>query len=669
MTSNDVTYRDGTEITDTDIASMDNLQESGDYDKLAQMLAKFLREKKYGKTTRESLAQSVLRNFAIAKRSEDRAMQSSNKADSIEQRYNEQIAGSTNDNEVIDFRHSDAFSRTFTTAKKRADFIEDVLTDMRVNVQWFGADNTGQEDCWQALKDAVDFIKLYDLHVLYMPHGTYKITKNTQKIVLPDRVTVLGDRAEIKIDDDSSIPGKSSIFRGGEKFLKFQGIHAVSSLKEENNGTNPIQFYMNNNQNEEIQIVDCDMSYFRYVVMSSDACKRVFAVNNKFSYCVRDCIRMLNCLNAFCYNNEFSHCGDDVIALHYTSTIPYSYDNVSINIEYNTLIESQGIGLLGVDNAIVANNMFLHSINTTLKTGLPKTGSEGKRSKNIIFRDNIIDTPVHNDELTWRVGMQLNDQTYNFSMINNKFTNAHPVSTISMVNWEDGTIHEDVPVKVGDMTLMWQHGTGDSWDITRNQFTCGAGSYTTDGSIYSNNYIHLEAVTRLNINFNQFEDFIVRPIVFGSETTAKYAKVDDNYFDGDLNNRLHLPSKGAFTFNNQLNLVDKQPAELTRNEIRNVSSNGFSTGGNRVLTDFTGDKNIGVTYIFSLGDKIVPYSEKQGIINDIPDYVTELPTRGWFYKNTVLRYTGNNPKLLGWKRKTTGFGGDESSSWQRLEVA
>lgn len=668
MTSNDVTYRDDKPITKADIASMDNLQESGDYEQLGQMLATFLREKKYGKPTRESLAQSVLRNFAIAKRSEDRAMQSSNKADSIEQRYNEQIAGSTNDNELIDFRHSDAFSRTFTTAKKRADFIEDVLTDMRVNVQWFGADNTGQEDCWQALKDAVDFIKLYDLHVLYMPHGTYKITKNTQKIVLPDRVTVLGDRAEIKIDDDSSIPGKSSIFRGGEEFLRFENLNVTSNLKENQTRANPVQFYVNTDTNDEIQIVNCSFSYFRYIVMSSAACKKVVAVNNHYAWNDGDTIRMLNCLDAYIANNTFEHCGDDTVSLHYNGKAPYDYDNVSLKIVYNRFVESQGIGLLGCDNAIVSHNLFLHTFNTILKTGLPDTGTEGKRSKNIIFSDNIIDSPVHNPDWSARELLQINPQTYNLEIYNNIFDNTHPIGTAGIVYWADSTIHEDMPVKLGDMIIISGKGIGDTWGIHDNVFKTGAGSYDNNKNLFANRYIVCGQVTRLNIYHNHFEDFIVQPIALTTDATAHYAKINDNYFDGDLNNRLGLETVGLFTSNNQLNLVDKQPAELTRNEIRNVSSNGFSTGGNRVLTDFTVDKYVGVTFVISVGDKIIPYSSAQGIINDIPDYVTGLPTTGWFYKNTLLRYTGDNPKLLGWKRLKTGFGGDEGTSWQRLVV-
>ena len=585
-----------------------------------------------------------------------------------DQRLDDQIAAGTVKDEEKDYRHSDLLNKTFPTMRKRGDFVEDTLKDMRVNVQWFGADSTGQNDSWQAIQDTVDFINLHNLHVLYLPHGTYRITKNTKKIVLPKRITVLGDRAEIHIDDDSTIEGKSSLFRGGEEFLRFENLNVTSNLKEDQSSVNPVQFYVNTDVNEEIQIINCNFSYFRYHVLSSEQCKKIVAINNHFAWITRDCIRMLNCLDAFIVNNTFEHCGDDTISLHYNGKATYDYSNVSLKVAYNRFVESQGIGALGCDNLIVDHNVFLNTINAILKTGLPDGSSEGKRSKNIIFSHNIIDSPIHADVYSARELLQINPQTYNLEVTDNIFDNTHPIGTAGFVYWSDATIHEDVPVKIGDMTIINGTGIGDLWNIHDNIFNSRAGSYDSNGNIISNRYIVCGQVTRLNIYHNHFEDFIVQPIALTTDTTAHYAKINDNYFDGDLNNRLGLETVGLFTSNNQLNLVDKQPAELTRNEIRNVSSNGFSTGGNRVLTDFTVDKYVGVTFVFSVGDKIIPYSSAQGIINDIPDYVTELPTTGWFYKNTLLRYSGDNSKLLGWKRLKTGFGGDESTSWQRLEA-
>lgn len=168
--NNGVDYRDNTPLSDKDIDDVNKLVGQDKYSSAGKKIANWLKTKLYGKPTRGAMAlwatiigDSTQKNHQIAK-------DSATKVDNIGQRFDDQIAGSTNDDEMIDLRHSDMLSKSFTTARKRGDFWDDELKTRGANVKWFGALGDGVSDDAKAFQKAIDA----GLNV-YVPDGEYYI--------------------------------------------------------------------------------------------------------------------------------------------------------------------------------------------------------------------------------------------------------------------------------------------------------------------------------------------------------------------------------------------------------------------------------------------------------------------------------------------------------------
>lgn len=125
----DVDYRDP-----TDVDEIEEEIRNGSIDPLAQKFALWIRTKMYRRHVREALARmmewmSVLFNKIKAHSEETRRIseKTQEQQEDLEERFDQQIAGSTNISEVIDARKSSVTNVTFTTLKRRLDFADSLM--------------------------------------------------------------------------------------------------------------------------------------------------------------------------------------------------------------------------------------------------------------------------------------------------------------------------------------------------------------------------------------------------------------------------------------------------------------------------------------------------------------------------------------------------------------
>lgn len=243
--NNGVDYRDDTPLSQADIDYVNKLVEKDEYSSAGQKIANWLKTKLYGKPTRGAMSlwatiigDSTQKNHQIAR-------DSATKVDNIGQRFDDQIAGSTNDNEMIDLRHSDMLSKSFTTARKRGDFWDDELQHRSVNADWFGAVGDGETDDTIAIQKALD--SLDNGYTLIFSAG--KTYKTTSLVINKSNIEVNGNGATLKVDDDGYIitwaDGLSNIKVHGLKIIGNGGTKQHAIACNSNHSISNSDFYDN----------------------------------------------------------------------------------------------------------------------------------------------------------------------------------------------------------------------------------------------------------------------------------------------------------------------------------------------------------------------------------------------------------------------------------------
>ena len=190
--NNGVDYRDDTPLSDKDIDDVNKLVGQDEYSSAGKKIANWLKTKLYGKPTRGAMAlwatiigDSTQKNHQIAK-------DSATKVDNIGQRFDDQIAGSTNDDEMIDLRHSDMLSKSFTTARKRGDFWDEDLQERAISVAWFGG-----TDSKTSIQDAINAASDLGGGTVFLPRGAYMID---QTITVKKGVTLAANYERVDYD-------------------------------------------------------------------------------------------------------------------------------------------------------------------------------------------------------------------------------------------------------------------------------------------------------------------------------------------------------------------------------------------------------------------------------------------------------------------------------------
>lgn len=172
----DVDYRDPSPITESDKIKLTELIKEGNIIGAGDFIADFLRHKTHGVDTREALALWAQNNAKITSEVKGQNQEVANKVANVEKQFADQIEGSTNDDELINYRHSDLINQTFDTAKKRGDFIENDSKERSINAAWYGIKGDGKTDDTDSMQTMFESIGS-NVNIIFPQKSTILVSK------------------------------------------------------------------------------------------------------------------------------------------------------------------------------------------------------------------------------------------------------------------------------------------------------------------------------------------------------------------------------------------------------------------------------------------------------------------------------------------------------------
>lgn len=227
----------------------------------------------YGKDVRSSLAsglEAVNQETEVTKKTTQDTKERQN---SIETRWDEVLANTTDGAEVIDGRYdangvlhstigshvrsigqdlikaSSSDIKTFDSVAARFTWIDSDLKNRGVNIEWFGADKNGIKDSTKAIQQAIDYLGASG-GVIFVPQGTFlltqilNITKSNIKLIgsgldsiLTIRSNYLLDGTRIQFENCSNISITDLVIEENNEVIKRSNIYSTVSLHDVSNFT------------------------------------------------------------------------------------------------------------------------------------------------------------------------------------------------------------------------------------------------------------------------------------------------------------------------------------------------------------------------------------------------------------------------------------------------
>ena len=143
-------------------------------------LAQKVRTEIYGRDVRESIAQSMEVSGETSNEANERSKDTATRQTDVENRFDDQIAGNTDIDEVIDARRPEG-GESYPTLRKRLDDehkeVTTQLAHIHINVKARGVVGNGVSDDTQTILDIIEEVENSDNRTpVYFPKGVYRIT-------------------------------------------------------------------------------------------------------------------------------------------------------------------------------------------------------------------------------------------------------------------------------------------------------------------------------------------------------------------------------------------------------------------------------------------------------------------------------------------------------------
>lgn len=153
-----------------------------DQSKVPQLIRKHadnVRGKSYGQEIREAQARNAEYAGLIAAESNKIAKIAESVSKDTQNRFNDQISGTTNSDEVIDARRPLGAEIAFKTVGERLDYADKITREIRVNVRLFGVVGDGVTNDTVNIQKAIDSVP--DTSTIYFPAGVYLVDAEKDK--------------------------------------------------------------------------------------------------------------------------------------------------------------------------------------------------------------------------------------------------------------------------------------------------------------------------------------------------------------------------------------------------------------------------------------------------------------------------------------------------------
>ncbi len=231
-----------------------------------------------------------------------------------------------------------------------------------VSIKLFGAVGDGVTDDWAAYRECLRYCSTNGFTML-IPKGVFFIGKGQGGMDLLGSLTMRGYGEEsviLREEVVGTVIAPVIAYTGVTRLdaVDIQGIHFKGQYDV--TGEEVSSTYISGANIDKLIIANNSFTDISYLATGFSNCNSVSMHSNTLHNIARDGLRAVSCINVNIYGNTFSRIQDDSIAVHTNvAKLPSPLINTVINIHGNTLIESQGIAILGGQNVNISGNVLL----------------------------------------------------------------------------------------------------------------------------------------------------------------------------------------------------------------------------------------------------------------------------------------------------------------------